>query len=65
MELAGKPFVVRAVAGLVDIEKCDDEARSQFVTTNATRGLDILGVCLRLTQNHHQPEAWNAALFLN
>ena len=50
-------LVVGAVPRLVDIEERDHEPGSLVVATDAARGLDVLGVRLRLTEHDHQPEA--------
>jgi hypothetical protein len=44
-----EPFVVGAVARLVDIEERNHEPGLLVVATHAARGLDVLSVCLRLT----------------
>ncbi len=44
-----KPLVVRAVPRLVNVEERHNESRPLVVSPNAARGLDILGVRLRLT----------------
>ena len=49
-------LVVGAVPRLVDVEQRHDEPRPLVVATDAARGLDVLGVRLRLAEHDHQPE---------
>ena len=49
-------FVVGTVARLVDVEERHDKPRPLVVSADAARGLDVLGVRLRLAEDDHQPE---------
>ena len=50
-------LVVGTIAWLVDVEERDDEAGLVLVPPHAAGRLDVLGVSLRLSRYHHQPQA--------
>jgi hypothetical protein len=53
----GEALVVGAVAGAVDVEEGDDEARALLVAADAAGRLDVLGGGLGLAEHDHEAEA--------
>jgi hypothetical protein len=50
----GEALVVGAVAGAVDVEEGDDEARALLVAADAAGRLDVLGGGLGLAEDDHE-----------
>ena len=51
-----KALVVRAVAGLVNVQQRKDQTGSLMITPYATGRLDVFCCCLGLAHYHHQPK---------
>ncbi len=52
----GEALVMRTIPRLVNVEDRHHQARPVGISTNTTRGLDVLGAGLGLPEHHHQSQ---------